>query len=169
MQFIQTDIGILRGGDDGYLLLDTTESLDAMVKRGALAALEAARVVRSVTLDAVTVLPPVQPEQFVIAGLNYRAHCAEIGVDVPGRLVFGFAPGTALSTTGRDIVRPAEAPDEVDYEGELAVVIGKRCRRVPKDKAASVVAGYCVNNDVSDHTGCFVFGHAPAVWSRAIA
>ncbi len=149
MQFIQTDIGVLRDSADGYQLLDAEISLDAAIKEGSLDTLAALPARRGVTLDEVTILPPVQPGQFVIAGLNYRAHCEEIGRPVPERLVFGTAPGSASSAPGAPIVRPAEAMDEVDYEGELGIVIGAPAERVQAADAWRVIAGFVPLNDVS--------------------
>ncbi len=150
MLFLQTNRGVARSHDGGFVLIGgEIASLDAAVKDGTLGVLETAPAGAAVRLDEVTVLPPVQPDQFVIAGLNYRAHCAEIGVEVPGRLVFGYAPGTALSTTGREIVRPRSAPDEVDYEGEIGIVIGAPAHEVTADDAWRVVAGLVPLNDVS--------------------
>ena len=149
MQLIQTDIGILRDSADGYELLDTDISLDTAIKEGRLDTLAALRARRSVTLDEVTIQPPVQPGQFVIAGLNYRAHCEEIGRPVPESLVFGTAPGSAVSGAGAPIQRPPEAMDEVDYEGELGVVIGAPAERVQAQDAWRVIAGFVPLNDVS--------------------
>ncbi len=150
MLFLQTDRGVVRSQDGAFVLVTTDiTDLDAAVKEGALGSLATAPAGETVRMDELTVLPPVQPEQFVIAGLNYRAHCAEIGVAVPERLVFGFAPGSAVSTTGRDIVRPDAATDEVDYEGEIGVVIGAPAHEVKASSAWQVVAGIVPLNDVS--------------------
>ena len=149
MQLIQTDIGILRDSADGFELLDTDLSLDAAIKGGRLDTLAALPARGGVVLDEVTFLPPVEPGQFVIAGLNYRAHCEEIGRPVPERLVFGTAPGSAVSAARAPIRRPPEALNEVDYEGELGVVIGAPAEQVQARDAWRVIAGFVPLNDVS--------------------
>jgi 2-keto-4-pentenoate hydratase/2-oxohepta-3-ene-1,7-dioic acid hydratase in catechol pathway len=98
-----------------------------------------------VTLEA----PIVQPPTFLAIGLNYSAHVAESGMkkaDVP--IVFNKQV-TCVTGPLDPIEVPTAAPDWVDYEGELGVVIGQRCRGVKAADAADVVAGYLVVNDVS--------------------
>jgi 2-keto-4-pentenoate hydratase/2-oxohepta-3-ene-1,7-dioic acid hydratase in catechol pathway len=94
-------------------------------------------------------LCPVDPPNIFAIGLNYRAHAAETGAKLPDHpLVFSKAT-TALSPPGAPIILPRSAPDEVDYEAELAVVIGRTCRRVPEQDALDVVAGFTCANDVT--------------------
>lgn len=93
--------------------------------------------------------PPIlRPPKIINIGLNYAEHAAEAGrgnSKVP--LVFNKQ---SLCVTGPyDPVHKPPESDQLDYEGELAFVIGKRCRRVPKDQAHRVIAGYTVMNDVS--------------------
>jgi 2-keto-4-pentenoate hydratase/2-oxohepta-3-ene-1,7-dioic acid hydratase in catechol pathway len=92
--------------------------------------------------------PILRPGKILAIGLNYRAHAQESGMALPEvPLVF---TKQATSINGPyDPVHWSEESKRLDYEGELAIVIGKRCRRVPVDKAANVIAGYCVANDVS--------------------
>ncbi len=95
------------------------------------------------------VLPPVAPPNIFAIGRNYRAHAAETGSDVPADpMVFAKAT-TAVAAPGDPILLPKVGPECVDYEAELAVVIGRRCRNVPAEKALDVVLGYTVGNDVS--------------------
>jgi len=94
-------------------------------------------------------LPPVEPPNIFAIGRNYRAHAAETGSAVPERPMIFIKPTTALLGDGGTIVLPAAAPDEVDYEAELAVVIGRPARRVPEDRALDFVLGYTCANDVS--------------------
>jgi 2-keto-4-pentenoate hydratase/2-oxohepta-3-ene-1,7-dioic acid hydratase in catechol pathway len=93
-------------------------------------------------------LPIGRPVKVICVGLNYRDHAAEIGSELPEEpLLFGkFA--NALCGDGDPIVLPPEA-EHVDAEAELAVVIGRRGRRVRVDDALDVVAGYTCANDVS--------------------
>jgi len=93
--------------------------------------------------------PPVsRPEKILCAGLNYRDHVAELGVPTPiNPLVFAKLP-SAISGR-RDRIRLPTASDAVDYEVELAVVIGRAGRDIPLEEARRYVAGYLVCNDVS--------------------
>ena len=95
-------------------------------------------------------LPPVgAPPAILAVGLNYRAHAEEGGREVPSTPVIFTKHHNCVSGPGDGIHIPRAAPDKVDYEGELAIVIGKRCRHVPKDRAHEIIAGYTVMNDVS--------------------
>ena len=95
-------------------------------------------------------LPPVgAPPAILAVGLNYRAHAEEGGREVPSTPVIFTKHHNCVIGPGDGIHIPRAAPDKVDYEGELAIVIGKRCRHVPKDRAHEVIAGYTVMNDVS--------------------
>lgn len=100
-------------------------------------------------VDEVQLLAPLaRPPKILAVGLNYRAHAAESGLDIPEvPMIFSKQP-TSVTGPYSDVYLPQET-QMLDYEGELAFVIGKRCRRVPQDMAASVIAGYCVADDVS--------------------
>lgn len=101
-------------------------------------------------LDEVVLLAPIaRPPKFLAIGLNYRDHIAEGNRPVPEFPVFFNKQSTCVNDPGADVPIPADAPDRVDYEGELGLVIGKRCRKVSREDAPSVVAGYCIVNDVS--------------------
>jgi 2-keto-4-pentenoate hydratase/2-oxohepta-3-ene-1,7-dioic acid hydratase in catechol pathway len=94
-------------------------------------------------------LAPLLPGKIVAIGLNYRDHVRETGLDVPGApLVFAKFPSSVIGPRD-DIVLPAIAPDQVDWEVELAVVIGRRMRKVTVERALDHVFGYTVANDVS--------------------
>jgi acylpyruvate hydrolase len=88
------------------------------------------------------------PRKVICVGLNYVAHAAEAGRDVPDYPVLFTKFATSLTGPFDEIPCPPES-SAIDYEGELAVVIGERARRVPVDEALSVVAGVTVANDVS--------------------
>ena len=95
-------------------------------------------------------LPPVgAPPAILAVGLNYRAHAEEGGREVPSTPVIFTKHHNCVIGPGDGIHIPRAAPDKVEYEGELAIVIGKRCRHVPKDRAHEIIAGYTVMNDVS--------------------
>lgn len=100
-------------------------------------------------LDAVRLLAPVIPRSKVVAvGRNYAAHAAELGHEVPAVPLTFFKPNTSVIGPGDAIVHPRTS-QEVSFEGELAVVIGRICREVPQSRAAEVVFGYTVANDVT--------------------
>ena len=92
--------------------------------------------------------PIRRPPKILAVGLNYRDHIEETGRPMPEVPMIFNKQSTAVTGPGGAIWRPKDSV-ELDYEGELGVVIGKRCRRVPKAQAASVIAGYTIVNDVS--------------------
>ncbi len=103
--------------------------------------------------DEVRLEAPIpHPPSFLAVGLNYQAHATETGrngkpANAPP-VIFNKQP-TCVTGPYDPIVIPYAAPDHVDYEGELGVVIATRCRAVPVERAPEVVAGYLVVNDVS--------------------
>jgi len=99
-------------------------------------------------LDEVALLAPCRPSKMLCLGLNYRDHAEEMGKDPPSEPVLFLKPATALAGPGQPIVYPKMA-GRVDYEAELAVVIGRRCRSVPPEKADEVIFGYTCFNDVT--------------------
>ncbi|MER3415216.1 MAG: fumarylacetoacetate hydrolase [Gemmataceae bacterium] len=99
--------------------------------------------------DQVRFLPPVlDPQKIVCVGLNYRDHAAESGTKPPREPVLFSKFNTALTGHGQPIVLPAVS-QEVDYEAELVVVIGKSGRYIRRQEAYEYVAGYTIGNDVS--------------------
>ena len=100
-------------------------------------------------LAGLRLLPPIaRPPKFLAIGLNYRDHIAETGAARPDHQLWFNKQSTCVIGPGAAIEIP-RASDNVDYEGELGMVIGQRCRHVPASRASSVVAGYLVVNDVS--------------------
>ncbi len=99
--------------------------------------------------DAVTHDPVIpNPDKIICVGLNYHDHIQETGrEETPNPVLFARFPGSQIGH-GRPLVKPLES-DKFDYEGELAVIIGKDCRRVSQEDALSVVAGYACYNDGS--------------------
>ena len=94
-------------------------------------------------------LPPIpNPGKILCIGLNYRKHAEETGANIPEYpVVFCRFDNTLVAHNGK-MPRPA-ASDQLDWEAELTIVIGKKCRNVPKDKALGVIAGYACFNDGS--------------------
>ncbi|MGD7705718.1 fumarylacetoacetate hydrolase family protein [Microlunatus sp. Y2014] len=100
-------------------------------------------------LDAVRLLAPVIPRSKVVGvGRNYAAHAAELGNEVPDTPMTFLKPNTSVIGPGEAIVHPSYTK-ELSYEGELAVVIGRICKEVPPDRAAEVIFGYTIANDVT--------------------
>jgi 2-keto-4-pentenoate hydratase/2-oxohepta-3-ene-1,7-dioic acid hydratase in catechol pathway len=153
---IVTTDGIGRVVDDGAIdLLDTKfgDLGEALAAGTSLDDLVAAPVLRRVARADTEVLPPVaRPGALWAVGLNYAAHVAEIsGAKLSTPFIFPKAP-SAIVADGADIVIPAVAPDTVDYEGEMALVIGKGGKNIAAADAWSHVAGMTVCNDVSERT-----------------
>jgi len=94
-------------------------------------------------------LPPVRPPNIFAIGRNYGAHAAETGANLPDTPLVFLKATTALIGDGDAIVLPAAAPDEVDFEAELAIVIGRVARCVSEASALDYVLGYTCANDVS--------------------
>ena len=104
---------------------------------------------REVPLDEVRLLAPVIPRSKVVGiGRNYADHAAELDHEVPTRPLVFLKPNTSVIGPDDPIVLPAFS-DEVPYEGELAVVIKRICKDVPRERVADVVLGYTVANDVT--------------------
>jgi 2-keto-4-pentenoate hydratase/2-oxohepta-3-ene-1,7-dioic acid hydratase in catechol pathway len=100
-------------------------------------------------LGAVHLEAPVpRPPTFLAIGLNYADHIAESGLPRPEFPVF-FNKQTTCVTGPYDPIERPRVSKALDYEGEMAFVIGRRCRHVPRDRAREVIAGYLVCNDVS--------------------
>jgi 2-keto-4-pentenoate hydratase/2-oxohepta-3-ene-1,7-dioic acid hydratase in catechol pathway len=94
-------------------------------------------------------LPPIpDPEKIVCIGLNYRSHAAEAGIDLPSSPTFFAKYRNALAEPGATVPLPATS-EKVDYEAEVAFVIGRRAREVGEDRALDHVAGYTLLNDLS--------------------
>ena len=109
-------------------------------------------------LASVRLLVPVMPQTFYAVGLNYAAHVTEAATargevaNLPDKPDVGYRAQNALIAHGEDIVIPRDASEEVHYEGELVVVIGKRAKHLSRDAALSCVLGYTIGNDVSERT-----------------
>lgn len=99
-------------------------------------------------LSQVQLLAPVLPSKVVCLGKNYTEHARELGGDVPDEPLVFLKPSTSVIGPGDPIRLPALS-DEVHHEAELAVVIGRMCRKVGVEDAAKVVLGYTCANDVT--------------------
>ncbi len=95
-------------------------------------------------------LAPVLPSKVVAVGKNYAGHVREMGsAELPAEPVLFLKPSTSVTGHGDRIAYPVKLTDRVDHEGELAVIIGRLCRDVPKDRAEEVIFGYTCANDVT--------------------
>ena len=101
-----------------------------------------------VPLDDVRLLAPILPSKVVCLGKNYAAHAAEFGGEVPEEPLVFLKPSTSVSGPGDPIPLPLIS-NRVDYEGELAVVIGRISRNVRSEEAFRYILGYSCGNDVT--------------------
>jgi 2-keto-4-pentenoate hydratase/2-oxohepta-3-ene-1,7-dioic acid hydratase in catechol pathway len=100
-------------------------------------------------LDDAELLPPVPgPDKIVCIGLNYRSHAEEAGIDPPEHPTFFAKFRNALAPPGATVALPA-ASEKVDYEAEVALVIGRRCKEVDPEETEGAIAGYMLLNDLS--------------------
>lgn len=106
--------------------------------------------------DEVVWLPPVEPSKVIGLALNYAEHASELQMAPPDEPALFFKPISSLVGNGAPIIYPSGV-DYMHYEVELAVVIGKRCRKVSRQDADQVIAGYTIANDVTvrDYVGNF--------------
>ncbi|MFD3454263.1 fumarylacetoacetate hydrolase family protein [Streptomyces sp. NPDC058691] len=115
-----------------------------------------------VPLSKVRLLPPVLPSKVVGIGRNYAEHAAELGNEVPEVPVAFFKPSTSVIGPGDPIAYPSFS-HEVHHEAELAVVIGRLCREVPRERVQDVILGYTCANDVTARDA----QKAEKQWARA--
>ncbi len=116
-----------------------------------------------VPLGDVALLAPVIPRSKIIAvGRNYREHAAEFGNEAPGEPLLFLKPNTSVIGPGDAIVRPPQS-QQTDFEGELAVVIGRVTKNVTADAALDHVFGYTIANDVTARD----LQRSDGQWSRA--
>jgi 2-keto-4-pentenoate hydratase/2-oxohepta-3-ene-1,7-dioic acid hydratase in catechol pathway len=99
-------------------------------------------------LAEIRLLAPVTPSKVVCVGRNYAEHAAELGNEVPPEPMIFLKPPSSVIGPDEAVVYPAIS-SRVDHEGELALVIGQRCRHLREEDAASVIYGYTVANDVT--------------------
>jgi 2-keto-4-pentenoate hydratase/2-oxohepta-3-ene-1,7-dioic acid hydratase in catechol pathway len=113
---------------------------------------------RTCALADVKIEIPVVPRTFYCAGLNYVRHLKEAAdrrgtvPDIPTRAEIGYRAQNALVAHDEDVVIPRNATEQVQYEGELVVVIGKKAKHLREQDALSCVLGYTIGNDVSERT-----------------
>ena len=100
-------------------------------------------------LSSLQLLAPVNPSKILCIGRNYRDHATELGNDIPIEPLLFLKPPSSLLAPGGTILMPTLS-QRVDYEGELAIVIGKRCRNLgPEEDVRLYIRGYTIVNDVT--------------------
>jgi 2-keto-4-pentenoate hydratase/2-oxohepta-3-ene-1,7-dioic acid hydratase in catechol pathway len=100
-------------------------------------------------LAGIRFLPPCAPTKIIAVGLNYRTHAEEVGSELPTEPIIFLKPPSSVVGHRESIVYPAHLSRRVDYEGELALVIGARARRISPEEAPDYVLGYTCANDVT--------------------
>jgi len=103
-----------------------------------------------VNRDSVRLLAPVSPPNIICLGLNYKRHVEECKYPTPLTPLLFFKTTTTVCGPGDPIILPLHNPDEIDYEVELAIVIGKKAKRVSLKEVDKVVLGFTVANDVTN-------------------
>ncbi len=117
---------------------DATPDEDAPSKR-----------IEAISLEEARLLPPSRPSKIVCVGRNYREHAKELGHEIPSEVGIFFKPPSALIGAGENIRRPAIC-QRLDYEGELAVIMGQTCRKLRADQEVrEFILGYTCLNDVT--------------------
>ncbi len=124
---------------DGYPVLVTRDG-DALVAADG----------RAVPADEAVHLPPVEPTKIICVHLNYESRVREFITKLPPAPTYFHKPITALNAHGADVVRPAGCK-WLNFEGEIAIVIGRTCRNVAPDDVGAYIAGYAVANDYGLH------------------
>ncbi len=113
-----------------------------------------------VPLREASLLAPILPSKVIGIGKNYADHAREMGGEAPEQPLVFMKPSTSVTGPGK----PISMPDtRVDYEGELAVVIGRLCREVPPERAYEVILGYTCGNDVTARD----WQRSDGQWTRA--
>ena len=136
--------GVLR---DGGIVDIANGGLGTLLRAGAAA--EDPGGEPTVSLEEARLLPPVpDPEKMIFIGLNYGPHAAEAGLEPPATPTFFTKFRNALVSAGTDVALPAYS-QKVDYEAEVAFVIGRRCKDLAEEGALDAIAGYTLVNDLS--------------------
>jgi len=114
-------------------------------------------------LTRVKLLPPVTPPNIICLGLNYRDHAEETCQPLPAEPLIFIKATTALCGPDDPILLPSPGSGTIDYEAELAIIIGKRAKNISEAEVPQVILGYTAANDVSNRGVQFIDGQ----WARA--
>jgi 2-keto-4-pentenoate hydratase/2-oxohepta-3-ene-1,7-dioic acid hydratase in catechol pathway len=155
--------GRMPGGETAWARVTETVTGPRYHRLDRAPSLDGNRVLEEIHLERL--LAPVEPVLLICIGLNYLEHAASLGVEKPKQPV--IVPKGLNAVVGPDV--PIELPrflrsDKVDYEGELAVVIGRDAKNVRSENALDYVLGYTIANDVSARD--WQFEHGGGQWSR---
>ena len=132
-----------------YGLIESQAGREMAVPIASPFAPEAKRAGSAVALAGLKLLAPVEPGKLVCVGRNYREHAKELGNPVPETLLTFLKPPSTVIGPGENIVRPA-ITERLDYEGELAIVIGKQCRHIREgEDVRPYIRGFTCANDVT--------------------
>ena len=110
------------------------------------------------SFNDIDLLPPVMPQTFYAAGINYEEHVREAAAllgtepNIPQKADIGYRAQNALIAHGDPIIIPSDATEKVQYEGELVVVIGTKAKGMTEKNALDCVFGYTIGNDVSERS-----------------
>jgi len=110
---------------------------------------------KALALRSVKLLSPISPPNVICVGLNYKRHAQEAGVDFPSKPLIFLKPTTSVCGPGDPIVLPFHDPEKIDYEIELAIVIGKKAKCIPEVNVPEFILGYTIANDVSNRGAQF--------------
>jgi 2-keto-4-pentenoate hydratase/2-oxohepta-3-ene-1,7-dioic acid hydratase in catechol pathway len=142
--------GVVSGGlDEGEVLLLSAHPFGELVPTG-----------ERVPLDEEALLAPILPSKVIGIGRNYAEHAREMGGETTAEPLIFLKPSTSVIGPGKAISMP---PTRVDFEGELAVVIGRLCSQVPASRAFEVILGYTCGNDVTARD----WQRSDGQWTRA--
>lgn len=140
-------IGIVNG--EKIAIISELQNELGVAGLGDLTAALAAAPVGEISLSEVELLAPVPfPPRVFGIGLNYSDHAAETGRPVPSVQTWFMKQPTAINNPYGEVHKPVVS-NTLDYEVEIVVIIGKKCRHVPVDRAGEVILGYCIGNDVT--------------------
>lgn len=135
----QSAAGILRRDAHGVILLDEPRSLAQVANAGMLATLSSAAGRRAP--EAIeSLLPPLASRRIILVGLNYQSHAAEVGQPTPTKLIWAELPNAALTGQDSVVVPPAGSEGALDYEGEIAVIVGNPLDKADEASAAQAIA-----------------------------
>lgn len=103
---------------------------------------------QKIPANEVKLLSPVHPSKIVCVGLNYKDHAAEVNLEVPKAPLLFLKPNTSIIGPNDDIVYPPQS-NQVDYEAELAIIIGKKAKDISEEESKDYIFGYTCANDVT--------------------
>jgi len=150
MQLFQTTAGVVRADLEGLRLLSFAGTLQDALEGDGLLALKNEDGVLLPREEPPRFEPPLAARRFFFVGLNYASHATEVGQPVPTDLLYGFQDaGAAQSSPGARVRRPPSNPDMVDYEGEIAVIVGARLDGANLDEARQAIAAVTAAIDLT--------------------